>query len=247
MCPHCGRDAPLLYRGPLAYCTACNKPRVPLSAAGVNLTGKPAKLGGAVAAIFGWAVLVGALALALVLGAVLQAIFPPGAFVGWVVGGVVATLGIVAALVLLLGGRFLRRTGDQSAANARREAVFALAQNERGILRANLVASALGIGVTDADTFLTALSRQPDGSVLLEIDDDGKLFYRFPAYAPDAPWPGRAGPSPAPPGRNVRVRTGGTQLASAPGETLAAAGTVSEPTPAEDDEAAEDRRRTLLR
>src|ERR1700722_11560074 len=150
MCPHCGRDAPLVYRGTLAFCTACNNPRVPLSATGVNVAGKPAKLGGTVASVVGWVVLAVTLAVALILGAFFQAIFPPGAVVGWAIGGVVAAIGIAAALVLLLGGRFLQRTGDQAAVNVRRDAVFALAKNQAGILRVPLVAKALGLPAIEA-------------------------------------------------------------------------------------------------
>jgi len=189
MCPHCGRDAPIVYRGPLAYCSACDKPRIPLSAAGVNLTGKPAKLGGKLAAGLGWGVIAIMLAVATIFGAVLQALFPPGAVVGWVVGAVIAALGIGAGVLLLLGGRFLERTGDKAAMNARREALFALAQNQRGIVRSDLASQALGVTTAEADAILTALSREPDSGATLEVDGDGKLYYRFARFAPAAPWP----------------------------------------------------------
>ena len=211
MCPHCGREAPLLYRGPLAYCSACNKPRVPLSAGGVNLTGKPAKIGGTVASVLGWTVLAVMLGIALILGALLQAIFPPGALVGWAVGGVVAALGVAAALVLLLGGRFLHSAGERASLKARKDAVFALAQNQKGIVRSDLVGSSLGIGVAEADAFLTELSRQPDGGVVLEVDNDGKLFYRFPAILAELPWPGPL-PDNAVVAEQARLRVPKTEL-----------------------------------
>jgi hypothetical protein len=222
MCPHCGRDAPLVYRGPLAYCSACNKARVPLSAAGVNLTGKPAKLGGTLASVLGWVVLAVMLAIALILGAIFQAIFPPGAIVGWAIGGVVAALGIAAALVLLLGGRFLSRTGDRASLRARRDAVTALAEHQNGIVRADGVVSSLGISLADADRLLTDLSKQPDSGVLLEVDGDGKLYYRFLAFAPEAPWPPLGA---APPPDEIRVRVQKTEIAQpvrapAPAQTL---------------------------
>lgn len=187
MCPHCGRDAPLVYRGALAFCSACNRPRVPLSATGVNLAGKPARFGGTVARVVGWVVLAVTLALALIVGTVLQAVFPPGAVVGWAVGGVIAVLGVAAAVVLLMGGRFLQKTGDRAALGARREALFALAQNQGGILRAPLVGKALGVPPLEAEAMLTALSRDPDSAVTLEVDAEGKLFYRFTDLAPELP------------------------------------------------------------
>lgn len=218
MCPHCGRDAPLIYKGALAYCSACHKPRVPLSATGVNVAGKPARLGGAVASVLGWVVLAVMLGIALILGALLQAIFPPGAIVGWAVGGVVAVLGIAAALVLLLGGRFLQRSGARASLQVRREAVLALAENQKGILRSDLVAKSLGVPAAEADAFLTELSRAPDGSVVLEVDNDGKIFYRFPAFAPEAPWPAIDAPIVADPAR-VRVNAR-TEIAEPVGEPL---------------------------
>jgi hypothetical protein len=227
MCPHCGREAPLLYRGPLAYCSACNQPRVPLSAAGVNLTGKPAKLGGKLAAGLGWVVIALMVGVAAIFGAVLQAIFPPGAVVGWVVGAVIAALGIGAGTLLLMGGRFLEKTGDKAAMNAQREALFALAENQKGIVRAGLASQALGVTPAEADVILTALSREPDSGTTLEVDGDGKLYYRFARFAPVAPWPEeklRVEPAPAAPA-----------AAPAPGVRVGSTGTaVMDELPAED-------------
>ncbi len=209
-----------MYRGALAFCSACNRPRVPLSATGVNLAGKPARFGGTVARVVGWVVLAVTLALALIVGTVLQAVFPPGAVVGWAVGGVIAVLGVAAAVVLLMGGRFLQKTGDRAALGARREALFALAQNQGGILRAPLVGKALGVPPLEAEAMLTALSRDPDSAVTLEVDAEGKLFYRFTDLAPELPWPppGAANPpatAPSPVGvvAEGRVRVARTELA----------------------------------
>jgi hypothetical protein len=212
MCPHCGQEAPLVYRGPLAYCSACNRPRVPLTAAGVNLTGKPAKFGGKVAAVVGWTILAGTTALALIVGAVLQALL--GAAVGWIVGGVLAAIGIAAAVVLVMGGRLLQRTGERAAFGAKRDAVFALARAEGGILRAGIVGTALGVPAAEADAFLTNLSREPDAGVTLEVDGDGKLYYRFPGIAPELPWPPPAPGTPAPDQGKLRVAR--TEVAGPP-------------------------------
>jgi hypothetical protein len=215
MCPQCGREAPLVYRGPLAFCSACNAPRAPLSSTGVNLTGKPARLGGTLATVLGWTVLAIMLAMALVIGVVLHALSPA---IGFVVGGVIAALGVAAAMVLLMGGKLLHRTGDRAAFTAKRDAVFALAQNQRGILRPDLAARSLGVSTSEADAFLTSLSRQPESGVILEVDNDGKLYYRFSEFAPDQPWPPLGSPPApaAPPPEPARVRVAKTELVNPP-------------------------------
>ena len=81
MCPHCGQNAPLVYKGVSAFCSACGEPRIPFTANAVNLKGKPAKIGGALAAVAGWVILFGTLVAALIVGAIFQAIFP-AAFLG---------------------------------------------------------------------------------------------------------------------------------------------------------------------
>jgi hypothetical protein len=209
MCPHCGKEAPILYRGPLAYCAACNKPRTPLSAAGVNLAGKPAQLGGTVASVFGWVVMAVTAGIALIVGAILQAIFT-GAMVGWAVGGVIAALGIGAGILLLMGGRFLQRTGNQTSANVRRAALMAVAENQNGIVRTEFAAQALGVTMGEAEAFLTALSREPDSGTTLEVDNDGKLYYRFARFAPAAPWPEDARVRVEPPGPAALAQAGST-------------------------------------
>ena len=170
----------------------------------MNLAGKPSKLGGTVASVVGWVVLAATLGIAIILTALLQAIFPIGSVVGWAVGGVVAALGIGASMMLLLGGRFLLQTGDKAAVSARRSAILALAENQHGILRASVVAHALAMSPTEAEAALTDISRDPQSGVTLEVDAEGKLYFRcleiaarFPAYAPAAM---------APPPENPRVR-----------------------------------------
>src|SRR5580700_7801883 len=200
MCPHCGQNAPLVYRGVSAFCSACSKPRLPFTANAVNLRGKPAKIGGTVASVAGWVALFGSLAVALVLGAILQAIFP-AAVVGWVIGGLIATVGVAAALLLLFGGHALRRSGTHAAEAARLEALDSLAAHHRGVITSPLAAQALGLSVEEADRFLTLLVNQPESGITLEVDDDGKLTYRFARYAPQPAWPGDA-----------KVRVGATEI-----------------------------------
>ena len=58
VCPYCQNDAPVVYRGMVAYCTACGavRPAV-LPTKSINLAGQPSKVGGIVAKVFGWLVL----------------------------------------------------------------------------------------------------------------------------------------------------------------------------------------------
>jgi hypothetical protein len=201
MCPHCGQNAPLVYRGVSAYCSACGTPRIPFTANAVNLRGKPAKIGGTVASVMGWVVLAGSLGVALVLGAILQAIFPAGAVVGWIVGGLIAIVGVAVAMLLLFGGHALRRSGKQSAEAARMEALGSLAAHHRGVITSQSAAEALGVPVQEADGFLTGLAKQPESGVTLEVDDDGKLTYRFARYAPPPGW-----------SADAKVRVGATEI-----------------------------------
>jgi hypothetical protein len=189
MCPHCGQNAPLVYRGVSAFCSACGKARLPFTANAVNLKGKPAKIGGTLAAVAGWVLLFGSLAAALIVGAIFQAIFP-AAVLGWVLGGVIAALGGGISLLLLLGGRALRRSGTTAAESARFDALGSLAANQKGIVTAQNASEALGCSYEEADAFLTILAKRPDGGISLEVDDDGKIFYRFARYAPQPVWPG---------------------------------------------------------
>jgi hypothetical protein len=201
MCPHCGQNAPLVYKGVSAFCSACGKPRTPFTANAVNLRGKPAKIGGTVAAVAGWVVLGLSLTIALVIGVLLQAIFPAAA-AGWVIGGVIATFGLAASLLLLFGGRALRRSGTQAAEAAKLEALGSLAAYHNGVITPQGAADALGLPIEQADQLLTSLAKQPESGISLEFDEEGRIAYRFARYAPAQAWP-RAMATPAPPGAEI--------------------------------------------
>ncbi len=191
MCPSCGQDAPLVYKGVSAFCSACGKPRAPLTASAVNLRGKPAKIGGTVASTAGWVLLFGAVVAALVVGALFQACFP-AAVLGWVLGGVIAFVGLALSLLLLFGGRALRRSGARASQAARLEALDTLAVYQRGIVTAQMASESLALPLDQADAFLTSLAKQPDSGVTLEVDDDGRITYRFGRYVPQRDWPADA-------------------------------------------------------
>jgi len=175
-----------VYRGVMAYCTGCGRPRPPLTAASVNLAGQPSKVGGSVARIFGWLVLAGGFMVAILVAALLQAIFPAG-FVGWAFGGVIAVVSLAVGLSLVLGGKSLSKSGTETERATRTNAIFALASNRGGMLTSLDVARALGMSAHAADQLLTELAKVDADRVRLEVDDNGGLVYMFPELLPRAP------------------------------------------------------------
>ena len=186
VCPHCGKDAPLVYRGVMAACSACGRPRLPLTAAAVNLAGQPSKVTGSVANVFGWIVLGVGLVVALLLGALFQAIFPAG-FFGWVLGFVIAAVAAALGLMLVYGGKSLHKSGAEKERETVERALLALAQNRGGVLSALDVAQALAMSPARADSLLTGLAKSDPDRVRLEVDDAGAITYVFPQALPPAP------------------------------------------------------------
>jgi len=182
MCPHCGKNAPIVHRGLAAYCTACGRPRMPLSGTTVNMAGKPSKVGGVLASVLGWAVLIGGGTLAVVLALLLGSLFP-GTPAPWIVGLPIGIASLSFALLLLFGGRKLRESGVAAERDAQTQAVLSLAANRRGTLVARDVASALDIPVEEADALLTTLAKSGSEQVEVEIGERGEIFYVFPEHA----------------------------------------------------------------
>lgn len=215
MCPACRQNAPLIYQGMLARCAACGAPRTPLSAESVTYAGKSSRVGGLVARIFGWVVLAfGGLA-ALVLGSFFGWIFPDSA-AAWVVGGLVSILTLMISLPLLFGGKKLDRDGAKKEESTRMQALFALAANRGGALRAHEAASALNVPAEEADALLTRLAKERPEDVTLDVTEQGELVFGFPQLSPPgrswgAGWGQRfaevdaAGARIAPPAGQVRV------------------------------------------
>jgi hypothetical protein len=150
----------------------------------VNVAGQPAKVGGRVASVLGKVALATGLLAALVLGGLANAIFT--ATTGLWVGGIVAAVTLLVSLPLILGGRSLRRTGEDQIVAAREHAVFSLAAQRRGVLTVREVARALSIREEEADAVLTSLAKRPDSGVALDVDDNGGLSYRFTDLIPTA-------------------------------------------------------------
>jgi hypothetical protein len=194
MCPHCRTDAPLVYRGVQAYCSACGRPRSVLSGASLTHAGKPARIGGAVVQVFGWAALVLGLFVALLLGGVVAAagaltgLFTATA--GWVVGGLVALLTVIVFWALRRGGKKLEQHGDETLEQRREQALFALAANHGGVLQAEQVARSLEVPVEQAQELLTRLAKERQNEVGLEVGEQGELFYTFTRYLDPSRLPG---------------------------------------------------------
>jgi hypothetical protein len=197
ICPNCRQDAPTVVRGVSAFCTACGAPRSLLDNTPVNVAGKPSTVGGSVAGVLGWLVLLGGLTVAGTIAALLQWLFV-GGVVGFVLGVPIALLSLIAGLALILGGRKLRQSGEARAKNAHEEAIFAIARRRQGNVLAADVARALSMSEAEADALLTDMAKRPEAQVTLEVDDNGELRYLVPRFAPAL----RVPPQPSP---RVRV------------------------------------------
>ncbi|MGH7297784.1 MAG: hypothetical protein ACRELB_22790 [Polyangiaceae bacterium] len=183
MCPRCGREAPIVYRGVVPYCTACGALRAPLSSPSVNLAGKPARVGGTFASVLGWLVLT--LGGSLSLGVFLLFVAFGAATFGLAIGLPMLLVVLVAGIALVKSGRSLASSGDAAERSTREQALLAMAAH-RGQITATDAAQALGCGVAEADAMLTALAKSEPDRVAIDVDDQGVLWYRVSAAAGEA-------------------------------------------------------------
>jgi hypothetical protein len=184
ICPACRRDAPVVMRGIRPTCAMCGAMRSPSEVAtAVNVAGQPAKVGGKVSRVAGWVVLIFGALLALFLGGGAQLLFPNSP-VGLLLGVPIFLLSSAMALALLLGGKRLSQAGDARAHEVQLEAIRSLAKAKGGELEAVDVGKALGLTTEQADALLTDLAKMPEAHVDLDVDDDGRLRYRFADVAP---------------------------------------------------------------
>lgn len=163
----------------------CGNPRPTLDALSstpLNFAGTPAKVGGIAAKVFGVGVLVSGLFTALLLGLVLQAIFP-AFWLGYAVGIPIALLSLVVGGGALFGGRRLGQRGEAQVAAVQLETIRGLARHQRGVVKARDVAKALRISEAQADAILTDLAKTPDENVGVDLDDDGQVLYLFGSTA----------------------------------------------------------------
>ncbi|MDI1476646.1 hypothetical protein [Polyangium sp. y55x31] len=173
-CPNCRQDAPTIVRGARAYCTACGAPRSLLEDTPVNVAGQPSKIGGGVASVAGWIILITGVLLALTLGALIGLLSPA---VAWIVGGFLGAMSVLFGLVFILGGRLLWKTGKERERGAQEQAVFAVARRNAGSVTPAELARAVNVTEAEADALLTEMAKRPDARVTLEVDDDGTLRY----------------------------------------------------------------------
>ncbi len=177
MCPHCRQNAPIVYRGINAYCTACGAPRMPLAGKSVNLAGQPEKVGGTITRVFGWTVLAAGWLLALVFAGIIMLL--GGSWGALAIGGPIALITTLVAWALLRGGKELKKSGDDTELATKNQAIFALANTHGGVLRAMTVAQALQVSLTEGDDILTKLAKEHPDYVSVDIDDNGNVLYRF--------------------------------------------------------------------
>ena len=168
-------------RGLRPTCALCGALRSPVEAVrAVNVAGRPARFGGRLSGVLGWIMRFGGLFVALLVGGLAQAILPAG-IVGYVLGVPIALLTTALAVALLFGGRRLRKSGENHTRATQMAAIFDLARAKGGELEAADVGRAIDLSEAEADALLTELAKRPDGKVELDVDDDGRLRYRFPA------------------------------------------------------------------
>lgn len=180
MCPHCRQNAPLVFQGMTARCVACGAIRAPWSADSVTYAGKPSRVGGQVARVLGWAVLASGLVVAIVLGLLASWIFPATP-APWIAFTLVALLTVLVGVPLVFGGKQLDRSGEQTEVGTRMQALFALAANRGGALRAHEAAAALGLSIDETDALLTRMAKERPDDVTLDVTDAGEIVYGFPA------------------------------------------------------------------
>ena len=183
MCPACRKDAPIVYRGVMGYCTGCGAVRGPLVAPSVTMAGQPSKVGGTVAKVFGWIVFAVGLLAALAIGGFFHLVFPDG-YVGLATGGPIAVLTAIIGGSLLFGGKKLTTAGDSAQKKTREKAILALAENQGGILMAIDVSRACDITIEEADAQLTEMAKASADAVAVDLDEHGRIYYRFTKFAP---------------------------------------------------------------
>jgi signal transduction histidine kinase len=157
-------------------CAACGAARFLLAAPNVSLAGQPSRVGGLAVSLIGATVLVLGLALSTGLWFLLQSIWPDRAF-GWAFA--IPTVSFFAGLLLLLGGRRLRKSGTAHQQTVQLDAVKAMVQHRKGPISAADVASALQLPEAQVDELLTRLAREQATAVTLDVDARGHVVYDF--------------------------------------------------------------------
>lgn len=180
MCPYCRTNAPLVYRGLKATCSACGRSRTILSGSSLTHAGKTSKVGGSVVQALGYFTLVIGLFFSAVFGLLVSLFTTTG---GLAVGGIFSLITLVTFLILRSGGKKLEASGYEAQDARREQALFAMAQNRGGVLQAHEAAAALDMPLDQADAFLTRMAKQRPDVVGVDIGEEGEIFYTFPQFA----------------------------------------------------------------
>jgi hypothetical protein len=178
LCPHCHQNAPIVYKGVFAYCSACDKPRAPFSGKALAFAGQPSKMGGRVGRALGLSVLTFGLLLAAVLVICFQLLWP-ASNIGYAFGLPVALVSLVVGSLLMIASRRLERAGADAERQARIEAIYAIAVNRGGSLTAVDAARSLQLDAVQVEALLGELAKTEPQYVSLEFDDAGQTFYLF--------------------------------------------------------------------
>lgn len=176
ICPNCRKDAPTVVRGMRAYCTACGAPRSLLDDTPVNVAGQPSKIGGGLARVTGWLILLGGSLFGLALGGIIQAIFA-ATTVALIFGGFFVGMSLLFGLPLILGGKMLQKSGKVAEREALEHAAIALAKQKGGSVTPAELAYSARISEKEADDLLTAMVKRAEPTFSLDFDDDGTLRY----------------------------------------------------------------------
>ncbi|MEI9947694.1 MAG: hypothetical protein WDO74_01600 [Pseudomonadota bacterium] len=193
-CPHCHQNAPILYKGVFAFCSACDKPRAPFSGKALAFAGQPSKVGGRVGRVVGTLVLIFGLLLAAALMLFFQLLWP-AKNIGYALGSPVALISVVLGTLFLIASGRLGRAGAEAERQTRIEAVYALAVNRNGMLTTADAARSLQLNPASVEALLSELSTTQPDYVSLEFDERGQTFFLF----------SRAGARPHPFGAKYRV------------------------------------------
>jgi len=158
------------------YCTACGALRAPLATPSINMAGKSSQVGGTVASVAGWLVLLIGLSLELGLGLLLWAIFT-----GAVALAVALPLALISTgigVALLRGGSSLRQSGQDKERAVHDQALLAMA-GHHGPVTATDAARLLNVSIPVADAMLTELAKRDPDRLSVDIDDQGVVWFRL--------------------------------------------------------------------
>ncbi|WP_146654762.1 hypothetical protein [Labilithrix luteola] len=152
---------------------------MPLASNSINMAGQPSKVGGTVARVFGWLVLLGGLVVGFGTLAACGAIVGFASAAPYIIGIPIAVVSLIAGWFLLKSGKDLQDSGVQTEKATRMQALFALANTRGGVLTPMDAAQSLGVTPQEGDAILTSLAKEQPDYVAVDIDDNGNLLYRF--------------------------------------------------------------------